>query len=47
MQRVAPSVLARQRLQELLAGGAERGSNIVSALVVDGDAVGGPGAAGR
>jgi putative transposase len=33
MQRVAPSVMARQQLQELLAGGADRGSNIVSALV--------------
>ena len=33
MQRVAPSVIARQQLQELLAGGAECGSNIVSALV--------------
>jgi putative transposase len=33
MQRVAPSVMARQQLQELLAGGAECGSNIVSALV--------------
>ncbi len=33
MQRVAPSQIARQQLQELLAGGADRGSNIVSALV--------------
>jgi putative transposase len=33
MQRVAPSQIARQQLQELLAGGAECGSNIVSALV--------------
>ena len=33
MQRVAPSVIARQQLQELLAGGADHGSNIVSALV--------------
>jgi len=32
MQRVAPSVIARQQ-QELLSGGAECGSNIVSALV--------------
>lgn len=33
MRRVAPSMLARERLQALLAGGAERESNIVSALV--------------
>jgi len=33
MQRVAPSVIARQQLQELLAGGADSGSNIISALV--------------
>ena len=33
MQRVAPSVMARQQLQELLSGGVDRGSNIVSALV--------------
>jgi putative transposase len=33
MQRVAPSVIARQQLQELLAGGADHGSNIISALV--------------
>jgi transposase-like protein len=33
MRRVAPSVMARQQLQELLSGGADRGSNIVSALV--------------
>ena len=33
MQRVAPSVIARQQLQELLAGGADGGSNIISALV--------------
>jgi len=33
MRRVAPSVLARERLQALLAGGADRESNIVSALV--------------
>ena len=33
MRRVAPSQIARQQLQELLAGGAECGSNIVSALV--------------
>jgi len=33
MRRVAPSVLARERLQALLAGGAEQETNIVSALV--------------
>ena len=33
MGRVAPSVIARRQLQELLSGGADRGSNIVSALV--------------
>ncbi len=33
MQRVAPSVIAREQLHELLSGGADRGSNIVSALV--------------
>ncbi|HKS51812.1 MAG TPA: IS256 family transposase [Pseudonocardiaceae bacterium] len=33
MQRVAPSQIARQQLQELLAGGADRESNIISALV--------------
>ena len=33
MRRVAPSVLARERLQALLAGGADRESNIVSAWV--------------
>ena len=33
MGRVAPSVTAREQLQELLSGGADRGSNIVSALV--------------
>ena len=33
MRRVAPSVIAREQLQELLAGGASRESNIVSALV--------------
>ena len=33
MRRVAPSVIAREQLQELLSGGADRGSNIVSALV--------------
>jgi putative transposase len=33
MQRVAPSVFAREQLHELLSGGADRGSNIVSALV--------------
>ena len=33
MRRVAPSQVAREQLQELLSGGADRGSNIVSALV--------------
>jgi putative transposase len=33
MQRVAPSQIARQQLQQLLADGADRESNIVSALV--------------
>src|SRR5215213_8412679 len=33
MRRVAPSVIAREQLQGLLAGGADRESNIVSALV--------------
>jgi Transposase, Mutator family len=33
MQRVAPSVIARQQLQQLLSGGVDRESNIVSALV--------------
>ena len=33
MRRVARSVIAREQLQELLAGGADRGTNIVSALV--------------
>src|ERR687884_1658374 len=33
MQRVARSMAVRQQLQELLAGGAECGSNVVSALV--------------
>jgi putative transposase len=33
MRRVAPSVIAREQLRELLSGGAERGSNIVLALV--------------
>ena len=33
MRRVAPSVIAREQLQELLAGGADRETNIVSALV--------------
>lgn len=33
MRRVAPSVIAREQLQELLAGGVGRESNIVSALV--------------
>ena len=33
MRRVAPSVIAREQLQELLGGGVDRQSNIVSALV--------------
>ena len=33
MRRVAPSVIAREQLLELLGGGVGRGSNIVSALV--------------
>lgn len=33
MRRVAPSVSAREQLQELLAGGMGRESNIVSVLV--------------
>jgi type IV secretory pathway TrbD component len=33
MRRVAPSVIAREQLQDLLAGGADRQMNIVSALV--------------
>ncbi|MGH3780277.1 MAG: hypothetical protein ACRDRO_06520 [Pseudonocardiaceae bacterium] len=33
MGRVAPSVIAREQLQELLTGGVGRGSNIVSPLV--------------
>jgi putative transposase len=33
MRRVAPSVIAREQLQELLSGGMDRESNIVSALV--------------
>jgi putative transposase len=33
MRRVAPSVIAREQLYELLAGGVDRESNIVSALV--------------
>ena len=33
MRRVAPSKLAREQLQDLLAGGVDRESNIVSALV--------------
>jgi putative transposase len=33
MGRVAPSMIAREQLQELLTGGMGRGSNIVSALV--------------
>jgi hypothetical protein len=33
MRRVAPSVIAREQLQELLGGGVGRESNIVSALV--------------
>ena len=33
MRRVAPPVIAREQLQGLLAGGVDRESNIVSALV--------------
>ena len=33
MRRVAPSVIARKRLQQLLAGGVVRETSIVSALV--------------
>ncbi|MCA1695887.1 MAG: IS256 family transposase [Actinobacteria bacterium] len=33
MRRVSPSMIAREELQRLLAGGADRDSNIVSALV--------------
>ena len=33
MRRVSPSVLAREELRQLLAGGTDRESNIVSALV--------------
>src|SRR5918994_2482979 len=33
MRRVAPSVIAREQLQGLFAGGVDRESNIVSALV--------------
>ena len=33
MRRVAPSVMAREQLEGLLAGGADREANIVSALV--------------
>ena len=33
MRRVAPSVIAREQLQQLLAGGVDRETNIVSALV--------------
>ena len=33
MRRVAPSVIAREQLQGLLAGGTDRETNIVSALV--------------
>ena len=33
MRRVAPSVIAREELQRLLAGGVDREANIVSALV--------------
>jgi hypothetical protein len=33
MRRVAPSVIAREQLQQLLGGGVGRESNIVSALV--------------
>ena len=31
MQTVTPSVIARQQLQDLLTGGDDRGSNIISA----------------
>ena len=33
MRRVSPSMIAREELQRLLAGGADREANIVSALV--------------
>ena len=33
MRRVSPSVIAREQLHRLLAGGADRETNIVSALV--------------
>jgi hypothetical protein len=33
MGRVAPSVIAREQLRGLLAGGVDRESNIISALV--------------
>ena len=33
MRRVSPSVIAREQLRQLLVGGADRESNIVSALV--------------
>ena len=33
MRRVAPSVIAREQLRELLGGGVDRESNVVSALV--------------
>ena len=33
MRRVAPSVMAREQLHQLLVGGADRETNIVSALV--------------
>jgi hypothetical protein len=46
MGRVAPSVIAREQLQELLTGGMGRGSNIVSALVETVTRFGGAGAAG-
>ena len=46
MRSIAPSVLARERLQALLAGGAEAETNIVSALVGGGQPDGGAGAAG-
>ena len=46
MRRVAPSVLARERLQALLAGGAEPETNIVSASGGGGQSDGGAGAAG-
>ncbi len=44
MRRVAPSVMTRGQLQQLLAGGVVRETNIVSAGG-DGDQAGGAGAA--